>query len=268
MTYDARESSTESGNPVELYEFNVGSTTYRYTSSELAITAGGYSWTPENLRRTRVSKTTHASEDKIQIALPADAALARIYKLVSPGYRVTATIYRLHRDDGNVVTYAKGFMHAAGFNDNGRTALFAVLPITSAKNRQIPRFTFSGLCNYDLFDVDCKVSESSYTHDLPVTAVTDDVLTATGAGALGSDYFVNGFVVWNGEYRTIIAQSTNDLTLLVPFTTTPLGQTLSFRAGCKKRLSEDCHTKFGSNELNHGGFEFVPWKNPFETGLD
>jgi uncharacterized phage protein (TIGR02218 family) len=267
MTYDARESSVEAGNPVELYLFAYGATTHRYTSSETSISSGGYTWNPENIKRTRIKKMSHSGSDKVQVQMPSSSAFAKVFKLVAPGHRVSCTIYRLHRDDGSVVTYYKGFTFSAGFNDHGRTSIFAILPITSVKNRQIPRDTFSGLCNNDLFDSQCAVNEATYTHNLNVTAVSGDVLTASGAGALGADYFENGFVVWNGEYRTIIRQSTNDITILVPFSTTPLGQTLGFRAGCKKRIAEDCHTKF-SNKDNHGGFAFVPEKNIFETGLD
>lgn len=268
MTYDARESSIEAGNPVELYQFAYGNTTLRYTSSEIEVTALGYTWTPENIKRTRIKKASHSSNDKVQVQLPAESTFAKAFKLVAPGFRVSTTIYRLHRDDGNVVTYYKGFAFSAGFNGNGRTAVFAILPVTSVKNRQIPRDTFSGLCNNDLFDEQCTILEASYTHNLPVTAVTDEVLTATGAGSVGgADYFEGGFVLYDGEYRLIIDQSGDNLTLHVPFSITPLGQTLGFRAGCKKRISTDCHTKF-SNKINHGGFPFVPTKNIFETGLD
>ena len=270
MTYDARESSVEAGNPVELYLFAYGTTTHRYTSSEQSVSALSATWNPENIKRTRIKKMSHSGNDKVQVQMPSSSTFAKVFKLVAPGYRISCTIYRLHRDDGNVVTYYKGFAFSAGFNDHGRTSLFAILPITSVKNRQIPRDTFSGLCNNDLFDSQCTVNEATYTHNLNVTAVSGDKLTVTGAGALGADYFENGFVVWDGEYRTIIRQNgtgNNDITILVPFTTTPLGQTIGFRAGCKKRIGTDCHTKF-NNKINHGGFPFVPENNIFETGLD
>jgi uncharacterized phage protein (TIGR02218 family) len=271
MTYDARESSVESGNPVELYQFNVGSETFRYTSSQSEILASGSTWDPiDGLERGRVARTTDDKEDRVQVSMPADDPFASLFILIAPGNKATLTIYRVHRDDGNVITYFKGFIHGIGFSEDGHKAIFAVLPITSAKSQQIPRFGFQSNCNYTLFDSDCKISEATYTHDLTVTAVNNDVLTVSGAGALGADYFENGFVPFGGEYRLIIGQGgtgNNDLTLLVPFRTSPLNETLSFRAGCKHRLSEDCNTKF-SNAINFGGFAFVPTKNPFETGLD
>jgi hypothetical protein len=270
MTYDARESSVEGGNPVELYEFKVGSETFRYTSSELEILAAANTWLPENITRGRVARTTDDKEDRVQIEMPASNQFASLFLLIAPGNKATVTIRRVHRDDGNVITYFKGYIHGIGFSKDGRTAVFAVLPITSAKSQQIPRFTYQFLCNYTLFDADCKISEATYTHALSVTAVSGAVLTVSGAGALGADYFENGFVPFGGEYRLVIAQGgtgNNDLTLLVPFKTSPLNQTLDFRAGCKHRLSQDCNTKF-SNAINYGGFAFVPTKNPFETGLD
>jgi hypothetical protein len=270
MTYDSREASVEAGNPVELYEFNVGSETFRLTSSELPITAAGNTWTGGNIERGRMARTTDDKEDRIQISMPSTNAFAQLFLLIAPGNKATVTIRRLHRDDGNVITFYKGFIHGIGFTEDAHKTVFAVLPITSVKSQQIPRFTYQGLCNYTLFDADCKVAEASFTHSLLVTAVNGAVLTVSGAGALGADYFENGFVPSGGEHRLIIAQGgagNNNLTLLVPFKTSPLNQSLDFRAGCKHRLTTDCQTKF-SNHLNFGGFAFVPTKNPFETGLD
>lgn len=34
MTYDARETGLQTGQPVELYEFRHGTTLYRYTSAD------------------------------------------------------------------------------------------------------------------------------------------------------------------------------------------------------------------------------------------
>jgi hypothetical protein len=270
MAYATYEESVESGQPVELYQFALGSDTYRYTSSELPITtAGAVLWTPEAVKRTGVVKTQTDKGDRIEVSLPSSNAFASSFLLVAPGLLATLTIWRVHRTDGALETklYFKGAVAGIGFSENGRRAVFSIVPITSVKAKDIPRFTFQALCNYALFDADCKVSEATYTHNLPVTAVSGANLTATGAGALGADYFVNGWVVHLGEYRLIIGQSTDVLTILVPFRTSPLGYTLAFRAGYKHRLAEDCDTKF-SNELNYGGFKYVPTKNPFESKLD
>lgn len=272
MTYDARESSVEAGNPVELYEFNVGSATFRYTSSGTQITAGGLTYLPENIKKGRLARSNTDREDRVQIALPTSNIFASQFLLIAPGKQVSLTIRRTHRDDpdGEVKTIFKGFIHGISFPDNGRKAVFTAFSITSARARQMPRFNYANLCGNSVFDTNCKVSEASYTHSLTVAGVNNEILTVSGAGVLGTDYFENGFVEYDGEFRLIMAQGgtgNNDLTLHVPFQTSPLGLALDFRAGCKHRLSEDCDTKF-SNAINYAGFKFVPTKNPFATGLD
>jgi len=271
MAYATYEESAESGTPVELYAFAIGSDTYRYTSSEFPITtAGAVVWDPESIERGRVAKTGDDQNDRVEVSMPASNAFASKFLMVAPGLLSTLTIWRVHREDPalEVKLYFKGAVAGIGFAKNGREAVFSVLPITAVKSKDIPRSTFQSLCNAILFDGDCKVPEAGRTHPLPVTAVNGAVLTATGAGALGfADYFENGWVVYLGEYRLVTAQSGDDLTLLVPFRYSPLGQTLSFRAGCKHRLVEDCAAKF-TNQLEYFGFQFVPTKNPFETGLD
>jgi uncharacterized phage protein (TIGR02218 family) len=268
MTYDAQETSTESGQPVELYAFALGANTYRYTSSELPFTDTGFTYNPEAIERSQLVMTTDDKTERLEVRMPSSTTFAQQFKSTAPGFTATLTIYRVHRTDGaeEVKLYFKGVVGGLSFTANGRKAIVMALPFTSLKAKEIPRYTFQNLCNYALFDGDCKVSEASFSHLLACTAVSDNVITLTGAGALGADYFEAGFVEYLGEYRLVLSQSTNDLTLLLPFTSDPTGSNVNARAGCKKRLSEDCNTKF-SNPINYGGYKWVPKKNPFETGL-
>jgi len=53
----------------------------------------------------------------------------------------------------------------------------------------------------------------------------------------------------------------------LPFSTSPMGQTVKCNKGCKHRVTADCLNRF-ANTANYGGFPYVPKKNPFQTGLD
>lgn len=267
MSYAAYETSAEAGEPVELYEFTVGGLTFRFTSSENLLTLSGYDYLPDAIERNEIVATTDEKQDRIEVRMPATNDFASRYMLLPPGNQATLTIRRIHRGDPEAIVYFKGVIHAVTFIENGTKALVAVLAITSARDREVPRHTYQCLCNHTLFDFQCGVNEATYTHVLTCTAASGESITLAGAGALGADYFVAGFLEYGGEYRTVIGQSGNDLRILVPFTQTPIGFTVSARAGCRLRLVEDCRDKF-SNELNFGGFPYVPTKNPFATGLD
>jgi hypothetical protein len=269
MSYDAQETSTESGQPLELYEWALGATTYRFVGSELPYTLSGSIYSPESIDRSDIANSADDKADRIEVRMPSSNAFAQNFTSNPPGSTATLTIRRVHRTDGanEAKIYFKGVVHGVGFAEEGKQAVIMVVPLTSQKSKMVPRYTFQSLCNYALFDADCKVSEATYSHDLTCSATSADTITLTGAGVFGADYFEAGFLEYAGEYRLCIAQSTDVLTILLPFATDPTGFVVKARAGCKKRLATDCNLKF-SNAINFGGYQWVPTKNPFETGLD
>lgn len=106
----------------------------------------------------------------------------------------------------------------------------------------------------------CRLSAAAWTVAGTVTAVTDARRQFTAAGLTqADDWFAEGVVTWvtgnlAGQSGKVKAFSTGgQVTLLLP-TILPIqvGDTFSVLAGCRKRLDEDCATKFG-NEPNFAG---------------
>lgn len=106
-----------------------------------------------------------------------------------------------------------------------------------------------GQCNKDL---------TSFTFNLTVTGVTDK-RTFTCSGAVqADDYFGEGLVTFNtGDNAGLtlkvrsFASGVFTLSLAATFDI-QVGDTLTAVAGCRKRLTEDCKTKF-NNVLNFQG---------------
>lgn len=271
MSYDSYESSVESGDPVELYEFTLGTDTFRYTSDEDDITTAAGTYTAVPISRERIIyETQEKASDRLQVTLPASNAFVSNFVDIVPGKIALLTILRYHRSDPaeEQVTIFKGILNTVRYSEEGKVALLQVMPLTSAQTRAIPRITFSGLCNHMLYDSRCKISETSSTWEkfLPVSAVSSNQITCTGASAFGSDFFAGGFVEFDDDYRQVISQSGDVLTLNVPFAISPLNQTVRVLSGCSHELSV-CASKF-SNAVNFGGFPYVPGRNIFVDGLD
>lgn len=285
MTYDAFEISQESGHPVELYLFTAGNLTFRFTSAAADIVIddpqpaefqGTYAAIP--IKRTRFQLSADgARKDGIEIELPSSNALAQRYISIVPGIRTNLRILRFHRFDlptPEIITAFRGDVQTVAFTKNSRLATMQVLSLARARGRTIPRFTFQAGCNHMLYDARCKISENSALFEkfLTVASVdtTQTVLTVTGAGGFGfSDFFVQGLVEFDGDYRMVVDQGgagDEDITVLVPFIDSPVGSQVRLLAGCKLRLAEDCRDKF-ANVPNYGGWPQVPKKNPFETGI-
>ena len=277
MTYNAFESSTETGDPVELYRFDVGGTLFLRTSADddFVVNApdpfqGTYESTP--ISRNRVKQTASRTQTQnLEVTMPAADEIVTRYITVPPGQRTDLAIVRIHRSDPDedTIVYWEGTVRSLQFQEEAREVRLLIENAISGNNRTTPRFTFSATCNHTHYDSRCKVDKdsASFRKDLLVTAQNGNVYTLSGAGAFGADFFERGYLEFNGDFRSILSQSGDDLTVILPFSESPVGSTIPARAGCKLRLGTDCGPKF-ANAVNFGGFPYIPTKNPFETGLD
>lgn len=109
----------------------------------------------------------------------------------------------------------------------------------------------------------CLVDLAPFTHDHAVTGVTSrHVITCSGA-AEASDYYGDGIAISldgpnAGFERRIKSFAAGVFTLAIEFPyEVSIADTFTFIAGCRKRLIEDCKTKF-NNVLNFGGEPHVP----------
>lgn len=275
MTFAAYETATETGQPIELYEFRIGAESFFYTNNQVSVTVASLTYAPLPIARDKLTKTAESNQKEgLTVELPGDNPFVRKYVSIAPGKRATMTLKKLHRPDVAVETVVqyKGVVQSVTFTENCDKATLMISPLTAAKSRPIPRLTYQSLCGHMLYDARCKILETDpdFEKFLLVEAVTDGgrVLQLDDADTFGfADFFVNGFVEYQDDFRLITAQSGELCTLLLPFGTSPISQVVRVLAGCKHRISEDCFTRY-DNVVNFGGFPFVPTKNIFVTGLD
>lgn len=271
MSFSIEERSREDGQPIELYQFNLGGDSFVYTNQEGDETYDAITYISESISRSSVKNTIDTKENQLTITVPSTNPFARLFVTVIPGDRASITVRQVHRTDTSdeVVVVFKGFVSTVGFAQNGKAVKINCRPITSAAERPVPRHTYQGLCNHMLYDARCTLSEAVFEENADITAVSGRNITTSGLTNVGvaADYWEAGFCQFGNEYRLIVSQTENVFKLNIPFANTVNGETLRFLPGCKHRRVTDCQTKFG-NAVNYGGFPFVPTKNPFATGLD
>lgn len=268
-SYDVEESSVEGSRPVEVYKFVLGTEEFFYSSGEDEITINGNDYTPTQIRRGAIVQGKSDRNRILSVNVPATNELAQRYVIVPPGRRAVMQIFRVQRGDGTLTPALiyNGVVKSVKFPENGQFAEIAVQTIEAASSREIPRFTYMGMCNHVLFDDACGVNPASFSHISTVTAVSGDVLTIAGLSASGLDC-TGGYIEAASatERRLVLSQSGDDVTLLLPFEVNPLLSTITAFAGCNHELTGDCALVF-ANEINFGGFAFVPNRNPFTAGL-
>lgn len=273
MAFQTNEISLEGGSPIELYELNIDQETFYFTSSEEPFEFVNHVYDPVEVSRSTITVGTEERTQTISFNLPTAHPFVQKFVDVVPGKKATLTIFRFHRYDTapqERVTMFKGLVQSVAFTKNAEVAKVAVMPLTGSLGRQIPRVTYQGVCNHVLFDARCKVDAGSFEYVGNASAINGDLITVDGLlGAKGAGWATGGFIQDDAgsDFRLILSQATNDVRVLIPFSNqTPIiGTDVSVFAGCAHTLAV-CKTKF-NNVINYGGFQFVPTKNPFATGL-
>lgn len=279
MTYDAFANTIESSRPIEVYRFIQGGQTFEFTSAEDEVTVDAVPYAPATISRGKIGQSPTDRNAILEIRVPITNAFARRYRASTPGARASIQIKRVQRGDfpgPQSITIYDGFVGSVAFENEMKEAVIACRPIESASSRPVPRFSYQSLCNHVLFDDACKVddTDSRWRLTVNVSAQSGATITVPGAGAFGADWWVGGFVEIDGgdDARLVLAQSGNDLTLLLPFPQSAVGRQIIAFAGCDHTITT-CDTKFDtpedtdSNVINYGGFAFVPTRNPYQTGL-
>jgi uncharacterized phage protein (TIGR02218 family) len=113
-------------------------------------------------------------------------------------------------------------------------------------------------CRARLGDALCTVDLTPFTVTGTLTGVTSQTVFTDTARTEADDYFAEGVFTWTGGDNSglsfkVKAYASDTFTLSVPpVAAVQVGDTYSVIAGCRKRLDEDCVTKF-SNAVNFQG---------------
>jgi uncharacterized phage protein (TIGR02218 family) len=135
---------------------------------------------------------------------------------------------------------------------------------------------YSPACKADLFDARCKLVDTEATWKFSGIAVSTIVAAQrqwTSVGlAQAADFFTAGRVEWQtglnaGLFMEIKTHASGgNITLQEPMPyTVSVGDTYRIWAGCRKRYTEDCGTKF-SNQVNYRGFPHLPGNDAILRG--
>lgn len=145
----------------------------------------------------------------------------------------------------------------------GRSSFVAELRgLTQAYSRTIGEL-YSVTCRADLGDARCLVNLAPFTVIGTVTGVTSKRVFADTARAEAAAYFDYGKLTFTGgannglsmEVKTYTPGSV-ELAVSLPYAI-QVGDTYSMHAGCAKRFTEDCKTKF-NNVVNYRGEPHIP----------
>ncbi len=268
---DTLESSTQDSRPVELFRVVLGADEWLWTNSEDTITIGSEDFLPEpGIRRGRITKGRTAKD--VVVTVGSANTFAKKYVTIPPGQLATLSVYLVQRDESpaydTVALLFEGAVHGVKFGDDGHTAGITARSGDAAFDElAIPRRTYQSNCNNSLYDEYCGANPAFHNHIGAANSVTGNVIEIVGLNASGIDA-TGGYVrpVGTADFRQVIAQSGDNVTLLLPFLDSVLGQDIQAFRGCDHDLFSDCALTF-DNTGRFNGFAFVPNRNIFERGI-
>lgn len=263
MTYDAREKSMQSGEPIEMYHFANNMNTWRYTSAASAITYGGNTYAPALIKRGAIDFTTEKGRNNLKLTTARDFAIADLFRIMPPTDVVTINVYRAHAGETTGAVIWSGRVLNCEWSDS--TASLVCEPVSSSLQRVGLRRMYQRQCPHVLYGTACGVNKASFDLSALLTYVNGLTLSSPQFTSAPSGYFAGGYLEFGSEKRFITSHTGADITLNIPLYGLQAGDTVTVYAGCDHSLAT-CASKF-SNTANYGGFPYIPRKNPFGSSI-
>lgn len=266
MTYSAQEYSATGGAPVELYLFERGVASWRYTSADETQIHLDHAYTPAPIERGSIDDIADLNRRQLQIDIPRDLAVVQQFIAYPPGEVVTLKVFRSHRTDvdNEMRVIWVGRVLSARWNRAGATLVCE--PISTSLKRTGLRRRYGRQCDHVLYGPRCGVTPATYRVQGTVAAITGKQFSIAAAAGQADGYFNGGYLWWQlpdgrKDARMIIGHVGDLVTLAAVMPAVSVDDAVELYPGCDHTISL-CDSRFGNSE-NNGGFMFTPGANPF-----
>ena len=285
MSYDAREASRDNGAPFFLYEFIRGTgpsaLVNRFTSLAEDVDALGSTFSSSSISHGRVTTGGGVKRDALEIEFPMSDAFAQSLLGFSTPQRTFVTVWRAHYGETETRVLYKGTVEVAKPSPPRITVECTSLYSLLRNPGLTARITRS--CRHALYGGGCGLALSSFQVDVVLASVSGPVLTFIQPDAdtetpqidpsIPEGDLVGGLVEWNGLRGFITAHAGEEIRIRTEIdglsdafaaaqAANPVAVvTVKVAPGCDRSRAR-CHARFG-NSINHGGFPYMPSKNPF-----
>jgi hypothetical protein len=265
MTFLTQETSRNLGKPFQLFLFRSGDTNYRYTTADHSIFVDTLEYVADQpMESVEIRETLVDNKGKLNFKVMRNHEIANLF-LISNPRTISMTIFAGHEDDPNdeIIILWTGRVVACDWDEDDQAVISCESATTVLSRNGLP-YKFGGTCQHTLYRGGCGLDmfANSALYDLTSYSGYDMVFTDL-IGLPANDYDA-GLVVVNGvDYRMITAfdSDTGTLTLLRPFESVSVGESVRVARGCN-RTSDRC---IELNNFEHYlGFDTVPNRNPFE----
>lgn len=268
MSFQAIETSTDSGSPITLFEFTYGAIIYRYTNAAKVMTKDGQNFIPAVLSFPELKVSDDPNQCNVTVSAFRTFPVADIFRGSPPASEVRLKIWQKHYLDlaNEYLLMFQGRVLDAAWSGN-KTDLNCESDLVSQKRIGLRRMQQKN-CPYDLYDATtCRVDKNAFV----VTTTDYDAFGTNISSPVFATYqtlwFQGGYIEYTNlttglvERRHISMHVGDDLTLYIPASGLVAPSPLKVYPGCP-RSAIYCNDKF-NNIVNFGGIKDIPRVNPF-----
>jgi uncharacterized phage protein (TIGR02218 family) len=252
---------------VELFRFVEASTVYTQTSGANDVVYGAETYSSAYpIGRTAVEQRKEMTRAGIELKASLDNPVAIRYLANPVDSVVTLTVFR--QEDGVTAVYWKGRLSGVRAGRKEVTLIFE--SVFTSLRRPGLRARYQRHCRHTLYARGCTLDAEDFVFNTTTDNVDNINIVVDSVDGAADNYYRGGMIRAPDEsLRYILNQVGTTLTLTRPFETlqaaveaaAPTPVAVKIYPGCPHTLTA-CNTIFG-NELNFGGFPWIPTKNPY-----
>lgn len=263
MSFHQIETSPHSGELVQFFRFEVGTDVYLWNSSARTLSIGEDEYAPAAIALAEPEHGRDSSSMRCRISVPRDNPVATLFRQAIPDTQIPVTVTMKHAGDAEVVGAWSGTIVSCEWRESEASL---VCEINLAKIRRLGlRQRFQTTCNLQLYSERCGVNREDFKATVTVSAVNGLLIAVSGMPSVADQYYAGGYAQDEaGTRRFIASQVGNELSMLLPFESLSVGDSLDIYAG-DDHTHETCRDKF-DNIANFFGFFTLPGRNPWTQG--
>jgi hypothetical protein len=214
--YNDYEKTAGLSQPVELYEFVTGTTTWRYTSAEVDMVIGGITYQSIYIENSEPGQTGEEAKDELKITVDWDNPVFQQFLNYVPTKETKVTMLGYQRAD--VIDQETIFIWSGVQTKHDKQYPKAVL-FFKPEDFEIKKKALSPKygpdCQWTQFTGRCGLIEAAWSDAFTVTAITGLVVSISGV--LNDDKYLGGVLVLGVgsdiERAMITAQAAGQITI-------------------------------------------------------
>lgn len=270
MTFDSRERSLATGQPIRLYLFSRGALSWAYCGADRTVNFQGRVYAPLPISDDGVRMTGETSADVLTITAPASLDVAQLYRYAPPSAEIELAVRDYHFGEVDAASSARfawmGSVSGVRWPQVDRCQI-ACESISASMNRPGLRLTWERTCPHTIFDRNCRLDRNVWAVNATLLSLTALSIESATFAAKPDGYFAGGYVEWavgagEMERRGVESHAGSTLGLLNGTQGMVTGQPVVAYPGCRQ-TNTYCNGTF-NNLVNFGGIAHMPGKSPFD----